>query len=554
MARTDGRHDEVDVDYVVVGAGSAGCVLANRLTENGRHTVLLIEAGGDDRPGREPGQFRSNMMIHVPVGYAETLKDPRVNWLYETEPDPGTNGRRHVWPRGKVLGGSSSINGLLYVRGQRADYDGWRQMGCTGWSAEEVLPYFLRSEHRDGADDITHGTAGPLHVTDPTMRHPVSEAVIEAWKQFGLPQRDYNGLDQEGVDWFQLTVRNGRRCSAATAYLDPARGRTNLRILTRAQVTRLLFEGRRAAGVAYVRGGVPGVARARREVIVASGAIGSPQLLQLSGIGPRDLLADHGIEVLQDLPGVGRNLQDHFIASMMFRLKPKVPSINAMSRGIPLAGQVVRYVLRRRGLLALSAAHVAAFTRSRPGLASPDLQFHILPATMDLEAFAARGVMELERSPGLTFAVCQLRPESRGAVEIRSPNATIPPGIQPNYLADALDREVLAAGLRQARDVAAEPALAHLIESELLPGQAAANDDALLDYARAAGGTIYHPVGTCAMGIGPMAVVDPSLRVRGVEGLRVVDASIMPRITSGNTNAPTIMIAEKASDLIRAEV
>jgi len=551
--------DVLVADYVIVGAGSAGCVLANRLTADGRSTVILLEAGGDDRPGRERGQFRSNLMIHVPVGYAETLKDPKVNWLYETEPDPGTDGRRHVWPRGKVLGGSSSINGMLYVRGQRADYDRWRQLGCTGWSADDVEPYFRRAEDRAGADDAdgegagVHGRGGPLHVSDPSARHPVSDAVIRAFEQWGLPRRDINGPEQEGVDWFQLTVRNGRRCSAAVAYLNPARRRPNLRVVTRALASQVVVEGGRATGVAFSKDGAERVARARGEVIVAGGAINSPQLLQLSGIGPAELLRSRGLAVVADLDGVGENLQDHFVASVTYRLRPGTPSVNAQSRGLRLAGQVLRYAVRRTGLLTLSAAHVAAFTRSREGLAGPDIQFHVLPASLDLDAYRERGRMDLEREPGLTFAVCQLRPESRGQVRVRSADPHEHPAIRPNYLSDPLDREVLVAGLRQARAVAAEPALAPLIQTETLPGAEAADDAALTAYARAAGSTIYHPVGTCAMGTGPGAVVDPALRVRGVDALRVVDASVMPRLVSGNTNAPTIMIAEKAADMILAD-
>ena len=540
--------DILHADYIIVGAGSAGCVLANRLSEDSRTRVLLLEAGGDDRPWHNLSQFFSNLMIHVPVGYSHTIKDPKVNWLFETEPDE--TGRTHVWPRGKVLGGSSSINGLLYIRGQRADYDNWRQLGCEGWAWDDVEPYFRRSEDQErGACDV-HAVGGPLHVSDPTTSHPVSEAVIEAAKALGLPERDPNGPNQEGVSWYQLNIRGGTRCSAAVAYLHPAMDRPNLDVETKALASRVLFEGKRAVGVEFTQHGRKRVAYAGAEVILAGGAINSPQLLQLSGVGPADLLRSMGIEIVADLPGVGENLQDHFATATTYRLKPGTISVNELARGLPLLRELARYLRTRTGLLAISPAHIGIFCRSREGLAGPDIQFHILPATFDSEELVGKQNMVLEKLPGLTLAAYQMRPESRGTIRIRSSDPGAYPAIAPNYLSDPLDEEVAVAGIRWARRIAATEPLSDYIEHETNPGAEFETDAALLGWARERGTTLYHPVGTCAMGRGPRAVVDPQLRVHGIEGLRVVDASVMPRLISGNTNAPTIMIAEKASDLI----
>ena len=536
----------MEFDYIIVGAGSAGCVLANRLTADGRHKVLVLEAGPAD----------SNPMIHIPVGYAQTLKNPKINWLYQTEEDPGTGNRPHVWPRGKVLGGSSSINGLLYVRGQAADYDNWAQLGATGWGAADVLPYFRRSESNERLADEMHGSDGPLNVSDASDHHPISDAVVKAGMEAGLPfNDDVNGTSQDGISYFQLTVKNGRRWSAAMAYLRPAMKRQTLRVETDAQVEAVLFEGKRATGVRFRQDGRTIFAKARREVILSGGAVNSPQLLELSGIGDPKVLAAAGLQTLHGLPGVGTNLQDHYVVSTQFRLKPGTITVNELSRGWRLVAEAAKYAIQRKGLLTLSAAHVQAYIRTRPGLSGPDVQFHILPATVDIDKFVTTQLWELEKLPGLTIAPCQLRPESRGTIHVKSSDPFAPPAIRPNYLSDPLDQATIVEGLKWARMLASQPSLAPHISQELYPGPDVRDDAAMLEYARQSGSTIYHPVGTCRMGAAgdPGAVVDSDGRVHGIGSLRVVDASLMPRLVSGNTNAPTIMMAEKISDSILAD-
>ncbi|MBS1240473.1 MAG: choline dehydrogenase [Proteobacteria bacterium] len=544
--------DDIIADYVIVGAGSAGCVLANRLTASGEFKVVLLEAGGDDRPLREPSQFMSNMMVHIPIGFGKTLNDPKVNWIYETEVDKGTGNRPHKWPKGKVLGGSSSINGLLYVRGQSADYDGWAQMGARGWSWDEVLPYFKKSENQQRGADAFHGTEGPLAVSDFPEQHPVSAAIVEAAEQAGVRAKpDLNDGDQEGTSFFQATMKNGLRCSAAVAFLHPAMSRANLRVETRAMTTKILFEGKRAIGIEFRQGGETRRVLVKREVILAAGSVESPKLLEISGVGQGKLLQELGIQVVHESKLVGENLQDHVMIGCQAPLKKDEYSINYLSKGLNLVGQVIKYGLTRKGLLSYPVAHGCAFCKTRPELETPDMQIHFMAASMDLEVLATTQALQLDKTPGLASNPCQLRPESRGSIHAKSPDGMVTPRIVPNYLSDPIDQEMAVAQLKVIRKIWQQPALEpYMAEKGDHFGE---TDAAMFEYAKVASGTVYHPVGTVSMGPDERFPLDPQLRVRGVEGLRVIDASVFPRITSGNTNAPTIMIAEKGSDMILAD-
>ncbi len=530
--------DFVDADFVVVGAGSAGCALAARLSEDPATKVVLLEAGGEDR----------NRWIHIPLGFGKTFADASVNWCYETEPDPGAAGRRVYWPRGKVLGGSSSINGMVYIRGQAEDFDHWRQLGNTGWSFDDVLPYFRRSEHQARGADAFHGTGGPLCVSD-VEHHPICEAFIESAVALGFPRNDdFNGAVQEGVGWHQTTTRNGRRCSTAVGYLRPAMSRANLRVVTDALAEKILFGGGRATGVAFRQDGALRTARARCEVVLCGGAINSPQLLLLSGVGPAAHLAEFGIPVVRDVPGVGQSLQDHYSAPIKLKCRLPVTVNDVMLSNVRKLKVGLQYYVFHNGPLAMISSPAALFARTRPELASPDIKCSVSPFSAD------RPQDGLHRWSGFTTIVYQLRPESRGEIKLKSPHAGDPPAVHPNYLASETDQRTIVDGLKLLRRLLASPRLQRFVESEMLPGPEVQTDAQLLDFARRRGGTVYHPTSTCKMGVDALAVVDPQLRVSGLEGLRVADASVMPTVVSGNTNAATIMIGEKLADMLRKEL
>jgi len=531
-----------EYDFIIVGAGSAGCVLANRLSADGRFSVLLLEAGGSDL----------NFWIWMPIGYGKTFYKPSVNWMYHTEPESALNGRVSYWPRGKVLGGSSSINAMVYIRGQARDFDEWKAMGNPGWGWEDVLPYFRKSETNDRGGDAFRGDSGPVHIaTMDRDLHPLCHDFIAAGKELQFSHNpDFNGAGQEGVGTYQNTAKGGMRMSTARAYLRPARHRANLRIETHALAERVLFEGRRAVGLRYRKNGQVVEARARHEVIVSAGAVNSPQLLQLSGIGPGALLAAKGVEVVHALDGVGRNLQDHLGLDYLYR--SRVPTLN--NQLYPWYGKLwhgLRYVLTRRGPLSLGVNQAGGFVRSRPGLAHPNMQLFFSPVSYTKAPPGKRPLMNPDPFPGFLLGLQPTRPTSRGHLEIRSADPSEAPAIHPNYLATDIDIQEMLEGARLMRRFAEAPSLARLIEAELLPGPHVRSEDDLIADIRNRAGTVFHPVSTCRMG--PDAsrdVVDARLRVHGMGGLRVVDASIFPTLTSGNTNAPAIMVGEKGADMI----
>jgi choline dehydrogenase len=531
--------ETMQADYVIVGAGSAGCVLATRLTEDANTSVILIEAGGKD----------TNPLIHVPAGFYKMLDHDKLTWKYRSEPDPGTHGRAIVYTRGRVVGGSSSINGLIYIRGQPEDYDHWAQLGNRGWSWDDCLPLFRAAERWEGQENAVRGKDGPLHTAN-MDRSPICAAVVESGKHLGLTyQEDVNGITHGSVDtigWCQQTRNGRRRASAARTYLARALSRPNLRLITNAMVRRVIFEGKSAVGVEFARGGAVQRVTAEREVILAAGAIGSPHILQLSGVGDAEHLSDIGVPVIHELKGVGRNMQDHFQARISHPVAG-LPTANEKARGIPLAIEVLRWMVTGKGILSYSPSLVAASVKVLESSATSDMQVSFAPGS-----FKNGQIGELEETPGLSAGAWQMRPLSRGYVRAQSNRPEDMPLINPRYLSDETDRMALLGGLRFARRMFEAPSLKPYLLAESLPGEDVRTDDELLDYARRYGGTCYHASCTCMMGQHPLAVVDDQLRVHGMEGLRVIDASIMPAVTSTNTNAPTIMIAEKGAAMIKA--
>ncbi|HTR87593.1 MAG TPA: GMC family oxidoreductase N-terminal domain-containing protein [Reyranella sp.] len=527
----------MDHDFIVVGAGSAGAAVAYRLSADARNKVLLLEAGLPDNP-----------WTRLPVGSARMLTNPAANWLYSAEPEANTKGRRIPVPRGKLLGGSSAINGMAFVRGQAQDFDTWAQMGNTGWAYRDVLPFFKRIEsYRGGGDDEYRGRDGPLTVTDPPPTEPIFQALIAAAAEVGIRHNpDYNGATQDGIVMSQASIFRGQRVSTARAYLDPARKRANLQIVTGAAADALLFEGKRCTGVRYSVGSQTHEARATREVIVCGGTINSPQLLELSGIGQPERLKALGIDVRQALPGVGENLRDHYAPRTRWAVGAKGYTYNDTGRGLALVGQALRWALTRKGMLASVGAPMRAFVRSREGLAAPDL---LLGWVMMYTESGPRGPVVAAKS-GVTCYAHPMRPESKGHIHIASSDPRQPPAINFNFLSAPVDAELTVRAIQIARSIMTAKALAPLQVSEEEPGKGRQTDEEIIDWVKETATTTYHPVGTCRMGKDPMAVVDPGLRVHGIAGLRVADASIMPTLTSGNTNAPSIMIGEKAADLV----
>jgi choline dehydrogenase len=529
--------DSQTFDYIIVGAGSAGSVLANRLSANPQHKVLLLEAGRESHP-----------WSRIPVGFARLIDNPAANWLYSSEPDAGTGNRRIPIPRGKLLGGSSSINGMVFVRGQSQDYDTWAQLGNRGWSYREVLPIFRDMESFQGDGDAEYrGRNGPLKVTENHETGPLYDALIKAAGENGIEYtRDYNAERQDGIGMTQTTIRNGRRMSTAVCYLDPARSRPNLTIQANALTERLLLEGKRCVGVRYTVNGQQRDARANKEVIVSAGSINSPQLLELSGIGQPDVLRAAGIEVKHELKGVGENLRDHYSPRMKYAIPSALNlTYNARTRGLGMVWQALRYALTNKGLLGLPASPIRAYVRTRNGLDAPDAAISWIP-------FLATSDFKIAKDSGITAIVNILRSESTGSIHVSANAPNKPPAIRFNFLSAQLDRDVTVEAMRINRRIMTAPAMQGIITDEMTPGVNIQSDDELLDWVRHNAETTYHPVGTCKMGRDPMAVVDDQLRVHGMEGLRVADASIMPTLTSGNTNAPTIMIGEKAARMILA--